>query len=205
MLVLCALTALPAASQTARKVMDQAAAKLQRSGGISASFVATSFKGATTVVGATTGNIAVKGNKFKLSSRHNTVWFNGKTQWSLMAGGDEVYVSEPTAAELQSVNPYTFINLYKSGYDMSLSSTTYSGRPVYEVRLVAQKGNASIVEMRVTIDKATLLPHCVRLKRSDGNWIRIQVSGVRTGQSWNDAYFQFDKKDNPKVQVVDLR
>ena len=79
------------------------------------------------------GHIQVQGNKFKIASNALTTWFDGRTQWTLMNGSDEVNVSNPTAAELQQVNPYTFINLYKSGYNLKLANTTYHGKACHEL------------------------------------------------------------------------
>ena len=45
-----------------------------------------------------------------------TVWFNGKTQWSYMPSTNEVNVSTPNEVQQAAMNPYTFINMYKSGY-----------------------------------------------------------------------------------------
>ncbi len=194
-----------AEAQSAKTVMDHAAAKLKDAGGIKATFVATSYKGATTVVGGTGGTIFVEGGKFKIVSQHSTTWFNGKVQWSLLTDGDEVYVSTPTESELQSMNPYTFVNLYKAGYTLSMESGTYGKQAVFEVRMLAQKKGQNIPEMIVSIDKTTYMPHCIRVRMSSGNWVRIEVGSVSAGQHWADHFFSFQEKDYPDVEVIDLR
>ncbi len=194
-----------ATAQNAMTVMDRAASKLNGAGGIKAGFTATTYQGAKTPTGTTTGTICVEGGKFKVASQYNTTWFNGTTQWALLNGGDEVYVSTPTASELQSINPYTFVNLYKKGYKLSMTSGTYSGKATHEVRMVAKGKGKSIPEMRVTIDKNTYMPHCIRVKMTNGNWVRIQVTSVSTGQHWDNSFFEFTKKDYPAVEGIDLR
>jgi len=191
-------------AQTARQILDQTSAKLQKSGGLQATFTATTYKGLQ-VTGSSTGSICVQGNKFKLTTTASTTWFNGKTQWAMMQGSDEAYVSTPTEAELQSVNPYTFINLYKSGYTLTTKKTTYGGKPCHEVELNATGASGSIERMIVTVDASTYLPRCVRIKPRRGEWVRLQVTGLSTGKKWSQKFFEFSEKDYPAVEVIDLR
>ena len=57
----------------------------------------------------------------------------------------------------------------------------------------------------VTIDKQTKLPLSIRIKDKNGQWTRIRVQGIKTRQKWNDATFQFQEKDHPGIEVIDLR
>lgn len=193
----------PAKAENARSILDKTAGKLKGSGGLQATFEATSYKGSA-ISGNTSGTISVKGNKFKITSQQMTTWFDGKTQWSLMAGSDEAYVSTPTAAELQSINPYSFVNLYKKGYNLQMSTTDYNGKSCYEIRLTAQQKSSSISEMRIVIDKMSYWPLSVRVKQR-GNWVRIRVGGISSGKNWDDKFFRFNKTDFPDVEIIDLR
>lgn len=191
-------------AQSARSILDQTANKLKNSGGIEASFEGTSFKG-TQVAGEGAGTIYVQGGKFKISTNQLTTWFDGKTQWTLMNGSDEVNVSTPTAEELQSINPYTFVDLYKRGYDLTVENVNYKGTACHEVRLRAQKKNQGILLLILTIDKKTQLPVSVRMKSDKGEWTRIRVNGIHTNKKWNAATFQFNSKEHPGVEIIDLR
>lgn len=191
-------------AQTARQVLDQTSAKLKGSGGIEATFEATQFKGLKET-GVATGKLQVQGSKFKITSDALTTWFDGKTQWTLLAGSDEVNVSKPTAAELQQINPYTFIDLYKQDYNLKLANFTYQGKACHEVRLEAQSSSAAFKLLIVVIDKQTRLPLSIRVKDGNGDWTRLRVSDIRTNRRWNDANFRFDEKKNPGIEVIDLR
>ncbi|MBS7408332.1 MAG: hypothetical protein KIG47_04415 [Prevotellamassilia sp.] len=191
------------AAQTPRQILDKTAT-IVTSGGVQANFVVTNYK-KQTAVGRSSGTFYVSGRRFKIVSAAGNSWFDGKTLWSLMEGSDEAYVSTPTKKELQSLNPYSFIHLYKSCYTISSTSTTYMGRACHEVKLKAQKQGMDINEVLITIDKSTYLPHCVRFRPSGGEWVRVQVSGVKTGQKWSDNFFRFDGKAHSGVRVVDLR
>ncbi len=191
-------------AQTARQVLDETAAKLKNSGGIEATFEGTQFKGLQED-GTTNGHIYVQGNKFKISSDALTTWFDGRTQWTLLTGSDEVNVSTPTPAELQQVNPYSFINIYKEGYTLKLAPTNYRGKTCHEVRLVAQSKGEPIQLLILVIDKQTHLPLSIRVKDNQGEWTRIRVNSLRTGRRWSEATFKYDPKQHPGVEIVDLR
>ncbi len=190
-------------AETPRSILDRTAAALTK-GGIKTSFVATTFKD-NSPQGSTSGTIQVSDNRFYVQTPHTSIWFNGTTQWSLMNGASEVYVSTPTAAELQSINPYTFINLYKKGYKLRHTETTYKQRAAYEVTLTATSKAQNISQMLVTIDKATNLPTCIRLKSTKTGWVRIQISDTSTGLNLPNSTFEFSDKAHPGVQIVDLR
>ena len=61
------------------KILDKTASVVGRKGGASANF---SVSGKS--LGAASGTIAIKGNKFYAHTPKTTVWFNGKTQWTYM-------------------------------------------------------------------------------------------------------------------------
>ena len=203
-IILCACTLLPVQAQKAQDILDKTAAKLKNSGGIEAVFEATAFKG-TKETGNASGTIKVKGNKFKIESNSLTTWFDGKTQWTLLAGSDEVNVSTPTAAELQAINPYSFINIYKKGYTATLAKASYEGKSVHEVRLVATSKKSSMQKILLTIDPTTLMPLSVRFKNAKGDWTRIRVRSIKTGRKFADAVFTFDAKQHPGIEIIDLR
>lgn len=193
-----------AMAQTARQVLDQTASKLRSSGGIEAAFEATRFEGVAEK-GTTDGQILVQGNKFRITSGGLTTWFDGRTQWTLLSGSDEVNVSTPTEAEVQQMNPYSFVNLYKKGYKLGLASTTYQGKPCHEVRLTAENAQNSIQLLIIVIDKKTGLPCSIRLRDSRRQWSRIRVNSLKTHRKWSDATFRYDAKQHPGIEVIDLR
>ena len=187
----------------ARKVLDAATEAFTKGGGISIGFRANTFKG-TEEQGSTAGQMDIKGNKFRLDTKQVVTWFDGKTQWSYLPENSEVNISTPTKEELQAMNPYSFIGLYKKGFNYTLKETTLRGKAVYEVCLTAEKTGQDIREIRLDVDKATYAPMCVRIL-SDGVWTRITVDSYTEKQKFKDAYFRFDPSLYPDAEIIDLR
>lgn len=181
-------------NMTARKVLDKTAAVVGKKSGAQAQFHIANAK-----LGNASGTIAIKGNKFNARTADATVWFNGKTQWTYMKSTDEVNVTTPTQAQQTQMNPLTFINMYKSGYKLSMK--TVEGK--YEVRMVAENKSRSVQEMYIVVNPKTFVPTQVRMRQKD-SWTTINISNFKaTPQS--DAVFTFNKKDFPSAEIVDLR
>ncbi len=191
---LCALTSMGTFAQTAQQVLDKTAAVVGRKGGASANFSLSSGK-----YGAASGSVAIKGNKFNARTPQAIVWFDGKTQWSYMKKTNEVNVSKPTQAQQMSMNPYTFINIYKTGYTMSMKTVGNS----YEVHLTAQNTKRTIAEMYITVNKSNYVPTKVRMRQGK-DWSNITISNFQQKNIPNST-FTFRSKDFPSAEVIDLR
>ena len=178
----------------AKKVLDKTASVVGRKGGASAS-----FKVSSTKYGNTSGTISIKGNKFHAKTPQAIVWFDGKTQWTYMNSTEEVNIITPNEAQQAAMNPYQFINLYKSGFDMSMK--TVSG--YYQVHLTAQNKKRSVQEMYININKKTYIPSQVKM-RQGSSWTTIDISNFKVSNQPN-SLFTFKAKDYPKAEVIDLR
>ena len=181
-------------NKQAMDVLNKTAQVIGHKGGASANFTFSNAK-----LGTTSGSIAIKGNKFNAHTPMATVWFNGKTQWTYMKKNNEVNISTPTQAQQQMMNPYTFINVYKTGYKMSSAKAGAS----YEVHLVAQNQKRSIQEMYVTVNSKTYVPSRVKMKHN-GRWYTVTISNF-SAKKQPDSLFTFNSKDYPSAEVIDLR
>lgn len=206
--VLIALLTLPAFAQQqvqAKVVLDRAAAAFRNAGGVKAGFDVKVFsKGRP--AGETAGVIQLKGEKFKLETADVITWFDGKTQWSYLPDSDEVNISNPTPAELQSLNPYALLQLYQHGYVCKLGPMkNFRGKPVYEVILTAVNRTHEPLSMRAVVAKDTYRPLFIAVEQRDKSRSEITITSYQTGQKYADTLFVFDKKQYPQAEIIDLR
>lgn len=181
-------------AESAKRILDKAAATVSNPGGVRAHFQMISKQ-----FGNSNGEIAIKGKKFHATTPDATIWFDGKTQWTYMKGNDEVNISNPTEAQLQAINPYNFINIYKKGYKLSSKKVENS----YEVHLIPTDKSRKIQEMYIIVDSSSYRPTHVKMKQKD-KWSTIIISQL-TSASLSDNLFQFNSKDFPKAEIIDLR
>ncbi len=191
----CALALCGAAiAQPARSVLDKVAAVVGNATGAEATFSLVSEQW-----GNAAGTIAVKGNKFCTDITTAKVWFDGKTQWTLLKRSNEVNINTPTEAELQAMNPYNFISIYREGYELTLQSNAAS----HVVTLKATDSSRQIQEMVVTADKQTYVPTHIRV-RQGARWTDISISNFKQANLSDDT-FRFDSTAYPTAEVIDLR
>lgn len=182
-----------ATAQTAKSVLDKAAASITVKEGVKANFRMSGTHGMIN------GSIAIKGKKFYATTPQATIWFDGKTQWTYMKNNDEVNISTPTEAQLQAINPYNFINLYKKGYNYTLNK---SGKD-YVVHLTAATADKKIKELFISVNKTTYQPTQVKMLQGK-KWTIFDITNLKK-QAISDSQFRFNSKDFPQAEVIDLR
>ena len=140
-----------------------------------------------------------KGNKFNARTPEAIVWYNGKTQWTYMKKTNEVNVSNPTQAKQMSMNPYTFIHIYKTGYKSSLKTVGSNSR----VHLVANNQKRTVAEMYITINKNTHVPSQVKMRQ--GSTWAPSTSPASRQKVFPTIPSSSTAKEFPGAEVIDLR
>jgi len=178
----------------ARKILDKAANVIKSKGGASANFTLSSAK-----MGTMDGVIIIKANQFKAKTSVATVWFDGTTQWTYMPKNEEVNITTPSKAQQQAMNPYAFVNLYRTGYNMTAKSNGSN----YEVHLTAQNSDKGITEMYIYVNKSTYTLSQIKIKQGSA-WTNITISNFKASKV-ADSTFRFNAKEYPNAEVIDLR
>lgn len=143
------------------------------------------------------GNLTIKGNKFRMTLGANETKFDGKTQWVFVSEYNEVSITEPTEEELREINPLAMIEYYvtkekiSQGEDGAINfyPTEPKESEYFRIELRLNKANlpARLVIHQKNGDKITLV------------WDSLNKTKV------GDEYFAFDVAKYPNVEVNDLR
>ena len=182
-----------AVAQTAQQVLEKAVKNINLESGVKANFKMTN------ALGSTSGTIAVKGTKFHAVTPEAIMWFDGKTQWTYMKNNDEVNVANPSATQLQALNPYNFLNLYKDGYKPTMTTADNA----YNIHLTATNPTRRVKELFVTVNKKSNMPTQVKVLQGT-KWITFDISNI-IRQNFDDSTVRFNQKDFPIAEVIDLR
>ncbi len=193
-LVLLVCNAQTVSSMTAKSVLDKTAALICSKSGSSANFTISNTK-----LGKSSGTIYVKGNKFFAKIPAGMVWYNGKTQWTYITANEEVNVTNPTKEQQQAINPMTFVYLYKKGYKATLNQKGNE----YIVSMIGSNNKKNIGEMIILIDKKTFAPTKIKMRQGE-TWTDIVIRNFKQG-NYPDSMFQFNAKDFPQAEIIDLR
>lgn len=177
----------------AREILDKTTNALQQAGGIRATFGGTG-----------NGTLLLKGNQFYLNSGGIQSWFDGKTQWSYLKSSEEVNVSNPTPEELQTINPYALLSIYKNGYNYKYAGTkSRNGKQGFEV-ILTPENKQDITSITLFVSQ-TYQPLYIKVEQNNKSANEIIVTSYQTNQPLDNATFKFDKKKFPNAEVIDLR
>ena len=208
--VLIALLSLPVIAQQqqsqASVVLDRTAESFRKAGGIQAEFTVKAYNNGR-YEGESTGTIQLKGEKFMVKTPEAVTWFDGKTQWTYLENSDEVNVSTPTPEELQSINPYALLYMYKNGFTAKLGTVnTFQGKPVTQVILTAIDRKQELACIVLYIAKDTYQPLYILLQQKNlKSRSEVFINSYRAGLNYADSNFVFDRKQYPNAEVIDLR
>lgn len=194
-----ALASITAMAGTGDAAFNKAIAAYKAAKGIAVHY---SMTGA---MGSSSGQIVMQGNKFCITSSNMICWYNGKTQWSYTTMSNEVSIMEPTANELQVVNPFAVISNFQSSYTATLMKQSNAQSTVVQLK-PKSPGKSQFSEVVLTISKSNNLPSKIVATMKDKSKITITLSKYQTGGNFPASTFVYNKKFVPAgTQVVDLR
>lgn len=182
-------------AQNATKILDNSAATLRAAGNVKIGFTFEADGGAST------GYIKLQRQKFVINMGGTITWFDGKTMWTYVKANDEVNVTTPSADAVAKMNPYAFLSFYKKGYTAKMGKSTTKE---HEVVLTGKSGSP-FKKVVVRINKSTRYPSVITMTSSKDAVTTIRCNSFLKNQKYTDSTFQFNKKNYPNAEVVDLR
>ena len=156
--------------------------------------------------GDVSGTIVIARERFRMNSPQLNIWFDGRTQWSALAQTREVNITEPTAEELLTSNPFAIITDYSRSYNCRLlKNEAGTAANLRQVELTPKKSGADIRRAVITIDTRTLWPVKAVVTMASGATVNASVSNCATGKKLSASDFTFKPSALPGYEVVDLR
>jgi len=147
------------------------------------------------------GCIIIQGNKYVNYLNGTTIWFNGKTMWTLVEENGEVNITEPSSSELMYSNPYHFLNSYKKDFKVYLLNSSLNH---YSLQLIPKEINNDLKKIIISINKQSFQPSRIQLNTGK-SVISIDINSYQSVKTYNSKSFTFNTKNYPNVDVIDLR
>lgn len=189
------VAAMVVCAQNATQLLDKSAATLRAAGNVKIGFTLEAEGGAST------GYIKLQKQKFVINMGGSITWFDGKTMWTYVKSNEEVNVTTPSTDAVAKMNPYAFLSFYKKGYTAKMGKSTTKE---HEVVLTGKQGSP-FKKVVVRINKSTRYPSVITMTSSKGDVTTIRCNSFLKNQKYTTATFQFNKKNYPNVEVIDLR
>lgn len=181
---------------SAESVLQSAAEKYRKAQSLSASFIIEANGNKSD------GSITVAKDMFRLSMPQMSIWYNGRTQWAYSPDTQEVSITEPTAEELQQINPFAIVSSFRQSYKSTLLK---SPAGTHIVRLVPINNDGAIKNVTISIDSKTSYPKEINITTDNNSTVKIIVSNVTSGKKLPLSRFTFDPKEYPDTEIIDLR
>ena len=153
------------------------------------------------------GKLIMEGNSYLFDTDEMKVWFDGQTQWTLQVSPSftELYISEPTLEDQQSINPYLLLDSYKKNFKVSLgeSQTSKTGA-IHEIILTAQNTQQDLSSLSIYM-KNNGEPTALTLHFPDERVYQITVRSFRNGLTFPKDKFTYSSKAYPTDEIIDMR
>jgi outer membrane lipoprotein carrier protein len=151
------------------------------------------------------GKLTVKGDKYRLELDEQHVYNNGTTVWTYLPANKEVNIDnfDPKSEDL---NPSKFYDMYKKGFKyLLMGDKTEAGVACDEIDLVPEKKDAQYFKVKMMISKKDKSVQNFTMFDRSGNKYKYVITKFTPNVKVDDAYFAFDPKKFPGVEVIDLR
>ncbi|MFZ4457292.1 MAG: LolA family protein [Bacteroidales bacterium] len=192
-------------NQKGVQILDKARETYEKAGSVSAEFSVTIFQ-KSKPVSTQSGSIKMKGSKFRVMTDEAEVWFDGKNQWVLPIGTEEVSLSAPSETELDAVNPSSLFQIYNKGFRCNFAGLkVVNGKSVNIIDLIPIKPKQGIDKITLNIDEKSSILSLIFIQNKNGNHQKINITNYKSGLNYNDNLFVFNKKQYPNVEFVDVR
>jgi outer membrane lipoprotein-sorting protein len=151
------------------------------------------------------GKITVKGDKFRLAMEDQEIINNGTTVWTYLPAAKEVNIDNYDP-ESDEINPSKIYELYKKGFKyLYIEDVTEGGVLCEVVDLVPEKKDAQYFKIRMNIGKKDRSIQSWTMFDRSGNRYKYTITKFVPNVTVADAFFTFDPKKYPGVEIIDLR
>jgi len=152
-----------------------------------------------------TGEIAVKGDMYRLKMGGQEIINDGTTLWTYLEDVQEVNVTDYDP-ETEQVSPSKIYDLYKSGYKYSLIGEAVRDGEVYNVvELIPEDKDGQFFKIRMEINKGDNALRKWEMFDRNGNVYVYKVMDFNPDVNLQDSYFVFDESEHENVEVIDFR
>ncbi|MCD6010823.1 MAG: lolA [Flavipsychrobacter sp.] len=152
------------------------------------------------------GAIAMKGQKYRVTISNQEIICDAKTVWTYNKDAKEVQVTNYNPQE-QSMSPAKlFTNFYDKEYKYSYKGDTKEqGKNCDLIELIPNDKSKQLSKIELMVEKSSSTILGGNYWEKNGNKYKIAISNYKPNVDIPDTYFAWDTKQNPGVEVVDLR
>lgn len=186
----------------AKKILDGVSAKFKTFKSVQSKFSLKIENSGNKVLGNKTGNVYMKGTRYRVSITGQEIFCDGSNVWTLDKAAKEVTINKLDPSN----NTITPQKLFTQFYDKDfLYKLNGESKGIQEIELTPIDKSKPFHKVLVYVNKIAKTISSTKVFENAGNRYTYTVSGMNTSTNVNDAMFLFDQKKYPGVELVDLR
>jgi outer membrane lipoprotein carrier protein len=189
----------------AKKILDQASAKIKSYKSIQANFTLQIQDGQGASQGTKKGTVYMKGNKYLVQITGQEIYCDGKTSWTYDKSANEVTVTRVDPAS-NTLSPQKLISnfydkdfLYKVNGEQKMGSKT-----VIEIEMTPIDKSQNFHKVYLYVDKKSHMVSSGKMLDKSGNRYIYTINSLNGNANLTDTRFIFDKSKHPGVEEVNL-
>lgn len=192
--------------QKATAILDEMSKKYQNMKSFNASFTYGTEGNNAKLTDTYTGDVIVKGPKFRLKMAGQDIFTDGKDLYTYVKETNEVNITEFDQAMQEELSPSRIYNIYKKGYKYVFVEEKKEAGQVYEVvELTPEDKSSKISKLQIKVDKKDKSVKSWKVWDKSGKRTVFRINKFVANAPADDKLFAFDKKLYPGAEIVDLR
>ena len=150
------------------------------------------------------GQIAVKGDKFRLNMGGQEIINDGTTVWTYLEEANEVNIDNYDPEE-GDISPTQIYNAYQRGFKyVYVEDETIDGKTYRVIDLIPENSDNQFFKIRLHISKDNVLKRW-KIFEKNGTRYTYDINNFDPEAPVDDELFTFNKREHKGVEVVDLR
>ncbi|MBX7109762.1 MAG: outer membrane lipoprotein carrier protein LolA [Chitinophagales bacterium] len=205
----CVLYCLSIAAQQpdvkAQQILNGVSAKYKGYKSVQADFALTLEGGSDSKTNQQSGTLYLKGNKYKLMLSNQEIISDNITVWTYLKAENEVQINTFEKDD-NNISPTEIFTIYEKNFLYAFNEEkTIAGKTLQIIDLTPNDKNKPYFKVRLAIDKAAKTIQSATVFDKNGNRYTYEIKKLTPNVELNDAFFAFDTKKYPGIEVVDLR
>ena len=189
----------------AQQILDGVSQKYKSYKSVQADFTLKVEDGQSTTKDQQNGTLYVKGDKYKLKINNQEITSDNKTVWTFLKDANEVQINTFEKDE-NSISPSEIFTIYEKNFLYAFSDEkTIGGKVMQFIDLTPNDKAKPYFKVRLAIDKAAKAIQSAIVFDKNGNRYTYEIKKFTPNPDISDAFFSFDTKQYPGIEVVDLR
>ncbi len=189
----------------AQEILKGVSAKYKAMKSLSASFKITMQDQKTKTTDTQSGNLIVKGDKYKLSLKGQEIISDGKTVWTYLKESNEVQVND-ASEKTDGISPTTIFTIYEKGFSTKFTGDKKDGtKTLQQIELIPDDAKKGFFKIQLFVDKQEKVIKSAKIFNKNGTNLTYVIDQFKMNAESPETLFTFDKSRYPGVEEVDLR